>query len=141
MQQQIDNNIVVERLIATLSGFFGVLALVLAGVGLYGVISHAVSRRTREIGIRMALGAQRSSVLWLVLRDAALLVIVGAVIGAPTAVALTRLAKAFLYGVSAQDPLTLAAGLALLALVAALASVLPARRATQVQPTTALRCE
>lgn len=141
MQEQIDNNVVVERLIATLSSFFGVLALLLVGVGLYGVISYTVSRRTREIGIRMALGAQRSSVLWLVLRDAALLLVCGAAIGIPSALLLTRLIRVFLYGVTAQDPLTLAAGFAILVLVAALASLLPARRATRVQPTTALRYE
>ena len=141
MQEEIDQTIVVERLVATLSGFFGLLALLLAGVGLYGVIAYTVSRRTREIGIRMALGAPRSSVLWLVLREAALLVAGGAAIGVPSALVLTRLVRTFLYGVSAQDPFTIAAGLATLLVVAALASLLPARRATTVEPTTALRCE
>jgi predicted permease len=141
MQQQIDNNILEDRLIATLSGFFGFLALLLAGVGLYAVISYAVTRRTREIGIRMALGAARSSVLWLVIRDASVLVIVGAAIGIPAALAATRLVKAFLYGIGAQDPLTIiAAGLVLIC-VAALASLLPARRATRVDPMVALRYE
>ncbi len=141
MQQQIDEDIVVERLIATLSGFFGLLALLLAGVGLYGLITYTVSRRTREIGIRMALGASRPSVLWLVLRGAAVLVAGGAAIGIPAALLLTRLVRTFLYGVSAQDPLTVAGGVAILLLVAALASLLPARRATRVEPTTALRYE
>ncbi len=141
MQEQIDEDIVVERLIATLSGFFGLLALLLAGVGLYGVIAYTVSRRTREIGIRMALGAPRSSVLWLVLRDGVLLVGGGAAIGIPSALVLTRLVRAFLFGVGAQDPFTLGVGLAILAAAAALASLLPALRATRIAPTTALRYE
>jgi predicted permease len=141
MREQIDEDIVVERLIATLSGFFGLLALLLAGVGLYGVIAHTVSRRTREIGIRMALGAQRSSVLWLVLRDAALLVAGGAAVGIPAALVLTRLVRTFLYGVGAQDFFTLAAGVVMLVVVAAVASLVPARRATSIEPNTALRCE
>ena len=119
MQQQIDNNILEDRLIATLSSFFGFLALLLAGVGLYGVISYAVTRRTREIGIRMALGAQRSAVLWLILRDAALLMLIGAAIGIPASLAATRLVKVFLYGISAQDPVTIVIGTAVLAAVAA----------------------
>ena len=141
MQQQIDEDIVVERLIATLSGFFGLLALLLAGIGLYGLVAYTVSRRTREIGIRMALGASRSSVLWLVLRGAIVLVAGGAAIGIPAALVLTRLVRTFLYGVSARDPFTVGGGVAILALVAAMASLVPARRATRVQPTTALRYE
>jgi predicted lysophospholipase L1 biosynthesis ABC-type transport system permease subunit len=141
MQSQVDENIVVERVIATLSGFFGVLALLLAAIGLYGVIAQTVSRRTREIGIRMALGARRASVLWLVLRDAAVMVGAGALIGAPAALFLTRLTRVFLYGVSTQDPVTLAAGFAALVVVAALASLLPAARATRIEPNTALRYE
>jgi len=141
MQQEIDEDIVVERLIATLSGFFGALALLLAGIGLYGLVAYTVSRRTREIGIRMALGASPSSVLWLVLRGAVVLVASGAAIGLPAALVLTRLVRTFLYGVSAQDPFTAGGGVAILALVAAMASLVPARRATRVQPTTALRYE
>ena len=141
MQQQIDTDILQERLIATLSSFFGSVALLLAAVGLYGVISYAVARRTREIGIRMALGAQGRSVLWLVVRDAVLLVGAGAAIGIPAALAVTCLVKAFLYGISAQDPLSFAASTTILLLVAALAGFLPARCATRVDPNTALRYE
>ncbi len=141
MQKQIDDNILEDRLIATLSGFFGLLALLLAGVGLYGVISYSVARRTREIGIRVALGAQRAAVLKLILRDAALLVGIGAVIGIPAALATTRLVRSLLYGVGAQDPLTIVAGTLVLVAVALLASVIPARRATQVDPIVALRYE
>jgi ABC-type antimicrobial peptide transport system permease subunit len=141
IRQQMDDDLLQDRLIATLSSFFGFLALLLAGVGLYGVISYGVMRRTREIGIRLALGAPRSAVLWLVLRDGAFLVITGAAIGIPAALAPTRLVKASLYGVSAQDPLTIAAGSFVLASVAALAALLPARRAAHVDPNVALRFE
>ncbi len=141
IEQQIDNNILEDRLIATLSSFFGALALLLAGVGLYGVISYTVTRRTREIGIRMALGAERPAVVWLIVRDAALLVLMGAAIGIPSALAITRLVKAFLYGISPQDPVTMVIGTAVLAGVAAIASLVPARRATKVDPVIALRYE
>jgi predicted permease len=141
MEQQIDEDILEDRLIATLSSFFGVMALLLAAVGLYGVISYAVTRRTREIGIRMALGAPRSAVLRLVIRDAGLLITAGAIIGIPSALALTRLVKSFLYGISAQDPVTIIAGTTVLAAAALLACFVPARRATKVDPMAALRCE
>ena len=141
IEQQIDNNVLEDRLLTTLSGFFGGLALLLAAVGLYGVISYAVTRRTREIGIRMALGAERSSVVWLVARYAAGLVLAGAAIGVPAALALSRLVKTFLYGISAQDPAAIAAATATLLLAAGVASLLPALRATKVDPMTALRHE
>jgi len=139
IENQIDADIVESRLIATLSAFFGVLALLLAAVGLYGVISYTVTRRTRELGIRMALGAQRGNVLWLVLRDAGVLVIAGALIGVPTALALSTLVRSFLYGVSPQDPWIIVAGVVTLSAAAAFASFLPARRASSVDPITALR--
>jgi predicted permease len=141
MQKQIDENILEDRLIATLSGFFGMVALLLAGVGLYGVISYSVARRTHEIGIRVALGAQRAAVLRLILRDAALLVGIGAVIGIPTALAVTRLIRSLLYSVSAQDPLVVAGGILVMAAASALAGFVPARRATKVDPMVALRHE
>lgn len=141
MHQEIDNDILVDRLIATLSSFFGLLALLLAGVGLYGVISYGVTRRTREIGIRMALGAQRGSVLWLVMRRAAGFLLIGAAIGVPAALFATRLVKSLLYGISAQDPITIVMATVVLGAVAALASFLPARRATKVDPMVALRHE
>jgi predicted permease len=141
LQDQIDANILEDRLIATLSGFFGLLALLLAGVGLYGVLSYVVTRRTREIGIRVALGAQRSAVLGLILRDAALLVGVGAVIGIPAALAASRLIRSLLYGVGAQDPLAIAGGTLALLAVAALAGLVPALRATKIDPMVALRYE
>src|SRR5262249_18604190 len=96
IEQEIDNNLLVDRLLTFLSGFFGGLSLLLAAVGLYGVISHAVSRRTREIGVRMALGAERKSVIWLVARYSAALVLAGAAIGVPVSLALGRLVRTFL---------------------------------------------
>jgi ABC-type antimicrobial peptide transport system permease subunit len=113
----------------------------LAGVGVYGVISYAVTRRTREIGIRVALGASRSSVVWLVIRESSILVIAGSAIGIPAALAATRMVKSFLYGVGSQDPMTIAIAALTLAAVAALASFIPARRATRVDPMIALRYE
>jgi ABC-type antimicrobial peptide transport system permease subunit len=141
IETQIDNNILEDRLLTTISGFFGVLALLLAAVGLYGVISYAVTRRTREIGVRMALGAERSSVMWLVARYAAGLVLAGAAIGIPAALALSRFVKTFLYGIEAQDAGAIAGATLTLAVAAGLASFLPARRATRVDPIVALRHE
>ena len=141
LQFDLDQNILVERLVAALSGFFGALALLLSAVGLYGVVAYAVTRRTREIGIRMALGAERRSVLWLVFRDAGKMVLLGAVIGLGAAFGATRLVQSFLYGVDAQDPVSAVRAVAILLGAAAAASLLPARRATKVDPMVALRYE
>ena len=126
---------------ATLSGFFGFLAALLATVGLYGVISYMVVRRTNEIGIRMALGADRSGILKMILREAGGLLIIGVVLGALLSVIGARTATALLYGLKSYDPLTLSAAIALLATVAALASSLPAQRASKLDPMVALREE
>ncbi len=141
LEHDVDQEILNERLIATLSGFFGGLALLLAAVGLYGVISYAVTQRTREIGIRVALGAQRGRLLRMVFGGAAALVITGAVVGVAAALAVTRLVQSFLYEVGAQDPLSIVSAVAILAAAAALAAYLPARRATRVDPMSALRYE
>jgi predicted permease len=141
MEQQLNDNISQERLIATLSSFFGGLALLLAAIGLYGLMAHTATRRTREIGIRMALGAQRGNVLWLILRDAVLLVLLGALIGLPVAFGVTRFVSSFLYGLTARDPVTMILATAALALVTAIASLAPARRASKVDPMVALRYE
>jgi predicted permease len=141
MADQFDNNIAQERMLTTLGGFFGALALLLAAVGLYGVMAHAVARRVREIGIRMALGARANEVLWLILRETALMVGAGALIGIPAALALTRLLASFLYGLTPQDPLSIAASTAVLLAITALAGYIPARRATRIDPTIALRYE
>jgi len=138
---QIDESIRQERLIAMLSSFFGFFALLLAALGLYGVMAHAVARRTREIGVRMALGAQAPAVLWMVLRETLLLVFVGVAIGMPVALAATRLIKGLLFGLGANDPLTIALSVFAMLAVAALAGYLPARRAASVDPMTVLRHE
>ena len=139
--EQIDRLLFRERLVARLSGFFGLLALVLACVGLYGLLSYEVSRRTREIGIRMALGAQPESVLKLVLRQGIALAIVGAAVGISVALGVMRYLTSMLYDVHANDPLTMIAVAVLLTLVALAACYIPARRATRVDPIVALRYE
>jgi len=130
-----------ERLMATLSGFFGVLALLLASIGLYGILSYGVASRTNEIGIRMALGAKSRDVLSLILREAFLLVLIGVAVGLPTVFVATRFASTLLFGLSPTDPLSLfLAGLLMLG-VALVAGYFPARRATKVDPLVALRYE
>lgn len=141
LADQFDNNIAQERMLTTLGGFFGALALLLAAVGLYGVMAHAVARRVREIGIRMALGARAGEVRWLILRETAVMVGIGAVIGIPAALGLTRLLASFLYGLTPQDPFSIAASTAILLAITALAGYIPARRATKVDPMIALRYE
>ena len=130
-----------DALFARLVGVFSALALVLACVGLYGVVSQAVSRRTNELGVRMALGADGGAILRMVLRDAAALVLLGLVIGVPAALAAARIIRSQLFGVGPADPLTLLATCALLAAVALVAGFLPARRAARVDPVVALRAE
>jgi predicted permease len=137
----VEATILRERLMATLSGFFGVLALLLACIGLYGILSFGVASRTNEIGIRMALGARRGNVFWLILREGLLLVIAGLAVGLPMIFAVTRLASSLLFALAPTDPVSLLfAGLLMLA-VALGAGYLPSRRATRVDPMVALRCE
>jgi predicted permease len=140
-EQQLDATLVQERLLATLAGFFSLLALVLTCVGLYGILSYAVTRRTNEIGVRVALGASYNDVLWLILRDSVLLVGIGLAIGAVGTLATTRLISKMLFGLAPHDPATIAAGALLLSAVVAFAGWLPARRAARVDPMVALRYE
>jgi ABC-type antimicrobial peptide transport system permease subunit len=141
MTEQMNGTILKERTFAMLSLLFGALALGLCCVGLYGVTAYSVTRRTNEIGIRMALGASRTHVLWLFLRQTLGLVVVGVVIGTPIALACAKFIKSLLFGVTPADPASLAMALLMLVGVAAVASALPARRATKVDPMVALRYE
>jgi predicted permease len=141
MQQQVDSNFDQQRAVAQMTGMFGILALVLAAVGLYGVTAYTVERRTSEIGIRMALGADRSSVVRLVLRGAFRQVLIGLIIGIPISIACGRLIAAQLYQVKSWDPLVLAGSIAALGFCALVASVIPAQRAASINPVQALRTE
>jgi putative ABC transport system permease protein len=140
-QTMVEDSILRERLLATLSGFFGVLALLLASIGLYGILSYGVVSRTQEIGIRMALGATRSGVMWMILREALLLIITGLVIGFPAVLAATRMIAALLFNLPPTDPFSLFAATLLLLTVGVLAGYLPAMRATRIDPMAALRSE
>jgi predicted permease len=141
MEEHVSKALLVPRVSAMLLGVFGAVGLTLATIGLYGVISYAVRRRTKEIGIRMALGAPASRVLWGVVRQGMLLAAVGLVIGLAAAAALSRLFTAFLYGISTTDPFTFVAVPAALMGIALLTTLLPARRAARVAPLDALRYE
>jgi ABC-type antimicrobial peptide transport system permease subunit len=141
MEAQISESLFVERMVSALSAAFGLLATVLAAVGLYGVMSYSVARRTREIGIRLALGAQRERVLGMVLREVGILGAWGLGLGLPAAIGLARLLRAQLFGLTPHDPLTIASATALLAFVTVLAGLVPARRAMRVDPILALRYE
>jgi predicted permease len=141
LSDQVDRTLAGERLMATLCIFFGALALLLASIGLYGVLSYAVAQRTQEIGVRMALGATGQHVLWLMLRQNLTVVLIGFALGLALALACTRLLSTFLYGLSPTDPLAISLSVLLLILVALVACYLPARRATKVDPMIALRVE
>jgi predicted permease len=141
MDDQIDTTLTNERMIELLAISFGLLATMLAGVGLYGVLAYSTTQRTREIGIRIALGSSRLGVSRLVLADVLRLVGIGIVVAIPCSVLLARFLRSQLFGVSAADPLTLSAVVLLIALVALVAAIVPAHRASSVDPTTALRTE
>lgn len=140
-QQQIERSIGTERMLATMVTTFGAMALVLAVIGLYGVMAFSVARRTSEIGIRMALGAARAGVQWMVLRQSLLLAALGLAAGIPAALALTRLVRSLLYGVTPNDLVSLGGAGVVMVAVAALAAWIPARRAAAVDPIKALRQE
>ena len=145
LDQEMGAALIQEHLIAMLSSLFGGLALLLASVGLYGLLAFAVVQRTNEMGIRMAVGARRIDVVWMVIREALVLVTIGVLIGVPAALAAARFASSqisgLLYGISATDPVTIALAASLLIAVAAVASYFPARRASLVDPMVALRNE
>jgi predicted permease len=141
MPALVDDSLHTDRFVARLAGVFGLLAMVLASIGLYGIMAYTVARRTRDIGIRMALGAQPGGVLWLVLRETLLLVVVGVAVGLPVAFAGTHLLKSMLFGLGLVDPVAIVVSAISLAVVAALAGFLPARRAMRVDPMVALRYE
>ncbi len=141
MVDQADKTLITERLVASLASAFGILATLLAAIGLYGVMAYTVTRRTREIGIRMALGARRGDVAWLVMREVLMLLAVGLLIGIPAAVGLSRFVQAQLYGIQPADAATIAMAVVGIACVATLAGYLPGRRATRVDPMQALRWE
>ena len=145
MPAQVDELLAQERMIGRLAGFFGVLALILASGGLYGLMAYSVARRTGEIGVRMALGAQRDSVLWLILRETIWLLLTGLAIGVPLALGVARVAghwiEGLLFDLKATDPVTLLMASLMLGAAALLAGAIPARRASQLDPMQALRCE
>jgi predicted permease len=141
LNEQIDRRLTTQRLIAQLSAFFGGVALLLAAIGLYGVMSYSISRRTSEIGIRMALGASQSGVIWMVLRETLWMVAIGVAIGLFCALASGRLIGSRLFGLTVADPATLALSISVILLAAILAGFLPARRASRIDPMNALRSE
>jgi len=141
MTEQISDSVNMERLVAYLTSAFGILALALASVGLYGVMSYAVSRRTAELGIRMALGAHPSQVLWMVLRESLVLVGLGVALGLPLVFAASRFLKGMLFGLAPGDSATVVSAILVLVTVAAVAGYLPALRASRIEPLVALRYE
>jgi ABC-type antimicrobial peptide transport system permease subunit len=141
LEDQVNESIARQSLIARLSAFFGVLAVFLACIGIYGLMSYAVLRRTNEIGIRLALGAQAGAVRWLVLRESLVLLGLGLAVGVPVALGSTGVLRNLLFQLSPLDPVAFAISIAVVAAMTVLAAWPPARRATRVDPMVALRCE
>ena len=141
MDEYLNDAMFRERLIAYLSSFFGILALGLASIGLYGVLAYAVSQRTREVGVRMAFGAQRGDLVGMIVRESLAPVLIGVLIGTGAALAFARLTASMLYGVTPTDPASIVAAILIMVAVSLLASAIPARRATKVDPMVALRYE
>jgi ABC-type antimicrobial peptide transport system permease subunit len=141
VNEQLDRRLMMERLVAELATFFGLVALFMATLGLYGVLSYSMTRRANEIGIRMALGASRMNVTAMVLREALSMVAIGAVIGLPSALALGTLIRTQLYGLTTFDPAAMTTAIAVTLSAAILAGYLPARRASRIDPMVSLRCD
>jgi ABC-type antimicrobial peptide transport system permease subunit len=137
----VDRSIATERIMATLGSFFGVLALMIAAIGLFGILAFQVSRRTNELGVRMALGATRQSMIALILREVAGMVVPGILVGIGAALALSGLARSILFGLTPTQPSTFVTAAFILGLTALVAGWLPARRASRVDPLVALRHE
>jgi ABC-type antimicrobial peptide transport system permease subunit len=141
LEEQVDGSIATQSLIARLSSFFGIVAVFLACIGIYGLLSYSVARRTSELGIRVALGAQSGTLLWMILRESLLLLAVGLTVGASVAVGSTRVIKSLLYELSPLDPMAIAGAIAIVAVMTIAAAWLPAHRATRIEPMQALRTE
>jgi ABC-type antimicrobial peptide transport system permease subunit len=138
---QLDEQLMTDRLIALLSAGFGLLATLLAAIGLYGVMAFVVARRTKDLGLRVALGASQTSVIWLVMKEVLILVAAGLLIGVPSAIGLGRLVAAQLYGIKAGDPWIAGASIVGLIAVTSMAGLIPAYRASRIDPILALRYE
>ena len=141
LEELVDRSIATQSLIARLSSFFGILAVLLACIGIYGLLSYSVARRTSELGIRLALGAQSRALLWMILRECLLLLVLGLAIGIPVALSSTRILKSLLYQLSPLDPPAIIMAIAAVACMTVAAAWLPARRATRINPSQALRME
>jgi ABC-type antimicrobial peptide transport system permease subunit len=141
LEAQLDETLMSDRLIALLAAGFGLLATVLASIGLYGVMAFVVARRRKELGIRLALGAEPGGVIWLVMREVLLLLAIGLAVGIPAAMGLGSFVASQLYGIEPRDPWTATATLVLLTLVSAAAGLIPAHRASRIDPILALRYE
>ena len=141
VEREVDQSLSSERMMATMSTLFGGLATLLAVVGLYGVTAYTVTRRTREIGIRMALGARAVNIGWMVMREALVIVAAGAALGVPVAWWLSRYVEAQLFGVQPMDLAAMAGALGVLLAVSVAAGLMPSRRAARIEPMTALRYE
>ena len=141
IEQQVEMLLARERMLAFLAAFFAALALLLACIGLYGVMAYRVARRTREIGIRLAIGARQQSVVWMMVRETLLLVAVGAVLGTLASLGVNHFIAAQLFGVTPRDPAAIAVALSVLGCVTLIAGYLPARQASRIDPVQALRAE
>lgn len=141
ISEHLDHLIDEERLVSQLSGFFSLLALLLCAIGLYGIITYNVVQRTNEIGVRMALGASRENVQWLILKESLALLVIGVFLGVPATLAAGRAIRAGLFGLGPSDPSTLLAAVCVIAIITFAAAYFPARRATRIDPIVALRYE
>jgi predicted permease len=138
---RVSESLVKERLVATISSFFGILALLLASLGLYGTVAYTVARRTNQLGIRIALGATPAMVIWMVLKETLLVILIGCIVGVGAALAVAKYASGMIYGLSATDVTTIALATVVLFIVGGIAGFIPARRAARIDPVQALRQE